>query len=187
MTKVQDILTALERSDFLSVLWLFPAAFALHEAEEWNIMRWYRCNYADLPPATDRSARTWIVFVSMVGFAWCAVAVLPGSPVVAAFVLLPAIAIALQNALQHVYWLFYFRQYAPGVVTSVALLIPIGAYIVVRAVQQGYAPIWYVAIWVALSLPGLVQTVRAENKMTPPMRAIHNLGIKLSERVFKSS
>jgi hypothetical protein len=184
---MEDILTTLERLDFLSVLWLFPVAFALHEIEEWNIMKWYRRNYADLPPATDRSARTWIVFVSLVGFVWCAVAVLPTSPTVAVFVLLPAIGIALQNALQHVYWLFYFRQYAPGIVTSVLLLIPIGVYIVVRAVRQGYAPIWYVAIWAALILPGLVQTVRAGNQMTPPMRAIHNLGIRLAEKVFKSS
>ena len=65
-------------------------------------------------------------------------------------------------------------------------MIPIGSYLAVRAVRQGYAPIWYVAIWAVLIVPGLVQTVRAGNEMTSPMRAIHNLGIRLSERVFKS-
>jgi hypothetical protein len=183
---MSNILAALENLDFLSVLWLFPIAFALHEAEEWNIMKWYHRNYANLPPATDRGARTWIVFISLVGFAWIAVAVLPGSPSVAAFVSLPAIALAIQNALQHIYWLFYFKQYAPGVVTSVLLVIPIGGYIFARAVQQGYTPVWYVALWAVLVVPGLVQTVRAGNEMTPPIRAIHNLGIKLSEMIFKS-
>jgi hypothetical protein len=182
-----SILAALENLDFLSVLWLFPIAFALHEAEEWNIMKWYRRNYTDLPPATDRSARTWIVFVSLVGFVWIAIAVLPGNPSVAAFVALPAIALVIQNALQHVYWLFYFRQYAPGVVTSVLLVIPIGGSIIARAVQHGYAPLWYVAIWAVLIVPGLVQTVRAGKEMTSPMRAIHVLGIKLSKRIFRSA
>ena len=181
-----NILAALENLDFLSVLWLFPIAFALHEAEEWNIMKWYRWNYTDLPPATDRSARMWIVFISLVGFVWIAIAVLPGSPSVAAFVSLPAIALAIQNALQHVYWLFYFRQYAPGVVTSALLVIPTSVYIVARAVQQGHIPVWYVATWAVLIVPGLVQTVRAGNEMTSPMRAIHDLGIKLSKMIFKS-
>jgi hypothetical protein len=180
-------MTTLETLGFLRVLWLFPIAFALHEAEEWNIMKWYHRNYADLPPATDRSARTWIVFISLVGFVWVGVAVLPDSPSVAAFVSLPAIALSIQNALQHIYWLFYFRQYAPGVVTSALLLIPIGGYIVAKAVQHGYAPVWYVAIWAVLIVPGLVQTVRAGNQMTSPMRAIHDLGIKLSKMICKSA
>jgi hypothetical protein len=72
------------------------------------------------------------------------------------------------------------------VVTSVLLVLPIGGYIVARAVQQGYAPVWYVAIWAVLMTPGLIQTVRAGNEMTAPIRAIHNWGIKLSEMMFKS-
>ena len=180
------MLSALEGPDFLTLLWLFPIAFALHEAEEWNIMTWYRRNYPDLPPATDRTARTWIVFVSLVGFAWIGIAVLPGSPSVAAFVALPAIAVAIQNALQHVYWLFFFRQYAPGVVTSLLLLIPIGGYVVARGLQQGLVPGWYVALWAVLIAPGLIQTVQAGDEMTSAMRAIHNWGIKLSKAIFKS-
>jgi hypothetical protein len=179
-------MAVLQRLGFLSVLWLFPVAYALHEAEEWNIMTWYHRNYADLPPATDRSARTWIVFASLASFVWFALASLPGSPSVAALTCLPAIALAIQNALQHVYWLFLFRQYAPGVITSVLLVIPIGGYLVARAVRQGHAPLWYAAIWAALIVPGLIQTVKAGNEMTPPVLAIHKLGIRLAEVLFGS-
>jgi hypothetical protein len=73
---------------------------------------------ADLPPSTDKSIRVWIIFFILIVFAWGAVATLPGNPVFAAYVFHPAIALAMQNALQHVYWLFYFKQYAPGIVTS---------------------------------------------------------------------
>jgi hypothetical protein len=38
---MSEILTALARLDFLEALWLFPLAVALHEAEEWNLVRWY--------------------------------------------------------------------------------------------------------------------------------------------------
>ena len=184
---MHNLLSALGQVNFLTVLGLFPIAFALHAAEEWNIMKWYRRNYADLPPATDRSAPTWIAFISLIGFVWFGVAVLPGSPEVGAFVTLPAIALAMQNAVQHVSWLFRYKQTAPGVVTSISLVIPIGGYIVVRAMQQEYAPSWYVAMWIVLIVPGLVQTVRASNEMTPPMRIIHRLGIKLSTMIFRSA
>lgn len=179
-----DVLAALENLDFTSVLWLFPLAFGLHEAEEWNITRWEHRHFVSMPrTATDKSARTWIVFISIVGFAWCAVATLPGNPMVAAFVFLPAIALVLLNAFQHVYWLLYFRQYAPGIVTSIVLLIPTGFYLAARAVQQGYVPIWYVAVWAVPVVVGLVQTVRAGNQVTPLVRAVYNLGFWLSEKM----
>ncbi len=172
--------TSVLRIDFITGLWLFVVAFILHEFEEWNIVRWYHRNYVDLPPTTDRAARTWIVFVSLVGLFWCAAATLPGDPTIAAFVLLPAVALALQNALQHVYWLFYFKQYAPGIVTAALLLIPFGVYLALRAVGERYVPVWYVGILGLLILPGLVQTAKAGNRMTPQIRRIHQLGIRLN-------
>ncbi len=107
-------------------------------------------------------------------------ATLPGNPVLAAYVFLPAIAVATQNALQHVYWLFYFKQYAPGIITSAVCLIPLGVYLVLRAVLQSYVSFWYVGILMLLLIPGLVQTVQAKNRMTKQIRAIHHLGIKLA-------
>ena len=182
---MSSFLGALEHLDFLQIMWFFPVAYALHEAEEWNIMRWYARNYKNLPPATDRTARTWIVFSSVAGFVWFLFAALPASSEIAAWLVLPAIALVIQNALQHIYWLFHFRQYAPGVVTSVMLLVPIGGYLVFGAVQQRYVPVWYVALWGGLMVPGLVQTVRAGNEMTAPVRAIHHWGIRLSKLIFE--
>jgi hypothetical protein len=181
---MSTILTVLETLDFTSVLWLLPLAFALHEAEEWNITRWEHRHFVGMPPnATDKSARAWIAFVSAVGFVWCAVAALPGNPTVAAFVFLPAIAFVLMNAFQHVYWTLRFRQYVPGIVTSVVLLIPTGLYLAVRAVQQGYAPIWYAAVWAVPIVAVLVQTVRAGDRVTAVVRTVYNVGSWLVERI----
>jgi hypothetical protein len=180
--KMNNILTVLESLDFLTTLWLFLLAFVLHEFEEWHITEFERRNFVGLPPsATERSARMWIAFICTVGLVWCAAATLPGIPSLAAWVFLPAIAVALQNALQHAFWSVYFRQYAPGVITAVVLLIPIGGYVAAWAVRQGYVPAWYAAALAGLVAVGLVHTVRAGNRMSPFIRAIYNLGFRLSE------
>ncbi len=179
---MSSVLIALGRLDFVNTLWLFFLIFVAHELEEWNIDRFERRNFVGLPPAaTDRSARMWIAFVVVVGLIWCAVATLPGNPTIAAWVILPAITIMLQNALQHVYWSFYFRQYAPGVLAAALLLIPLCCYVAARAVQ--YVPIWYAAVWVIVLVLESAQTVRAGNKMTPIIRAINNIGIMLANRI----
>jgi hypothetical protein len=178
---MNNVFTAIAQINFLSWLWIFVSTFALHELEEWNILRWYQRNYVDLPPSSHKAVRTWIVFVILVGIIWCAVATIPGDPVFAAYVFLPAIAVAMQNALQHIFWLFHFKQYAPGIITSVFCLIPLGIYLAGRAISDNLVPIWYVGILSLLIIPGLVQTVKAKNRMTRPIRAIHHVGIKLAE------
>lgn len=180
-TAMKDFLTAMAQIDFLVWLWVFVFVFAVHEVEEWNILKWYQRNYVDLPPSTNKATRAWIVFVILVGSVWCAVATLPGDPVIAAYVLLPAIAIVMQNAIRHVYWQYYFKQYAPGIITAILCLIPLGIFLFIIAVWHKLVPIWYVGILSLLIIPGLVQTVKAKNRMTPQIRAIHNLGIKLAE------
>jgi hypothetical protein len=168
------------------LLWLggFLIAFVLHEFEEWNIMRWYRRNYAELPPITERAVRVWIIFVNSLAVLWYLAAVVSGNPQIAAFILLPAVAIAVQNALQHVYWLFYFRQYAPGVMTAAILLIPLGVTVAVQGVLLGYVPGWYVGILALMMLPGLLQTVKAGNRLTPFIRAIHQFSINLTKTIY---
>lgn len=181
---MSNMAAALGQISFLNILWIFFAFFVLHEFEEWNIDQFEHKHFEGIPPAaTDRSARMWILFISLVGMIWCVIATVPGSPAIAAWVILPAIAIMLQNAIQHIVWSVYFRQYAPGMISAALLLVPSGSYVLARAVQQGYIPIWYAAVWVAFVVVGFAQTVKAGNKMTPFIRAINNLGIWLSDRI----
>ena len=163
------------------MLWLFIVAFVIHEIEEWNITEFERRNFVNVFDfVTKKNARMWIGFICVVGFVWCAAATLPGNPTLAAYVFLPAIAMTFGNALQHIFWAFYFRQYPPGLITSVLLLIPIDTYIIVKALLKGYVSPWYVAALAGLMIPMLVHTVKAGNEMTPPIRAIYRLGDRLS-------
>jgi hypothetical protein len=180
---MSNTLAAMAQINLLVWLWVFVVVFAVHELEEWNILAWYRRNYVDLPPSTDKATRVWIIFVILVALVWCAAGTLPGNPSLAAYVLLPAVAIAVQNAIQHVYWQLYFRQYAPGIISAVFGLIPLGVCLLVAAVRQRLVPAWYAGVLAVVIVPGLVQTVRAKNMMTPQIRAIHHLGIKINELI----
>lgn len=180
---MNSILSAIKQFDFLMLLWLFNLAFFIHELEEWNITKFELRNFVNIPAVvTTRNARAWIGIICTICLLWCAVATLFGNPVIAAYVFLPAVTLAIGNAIQHVYWTFYFRQYAPGVVTAILLVIPLSLLIFVQAIWQGYTSPWYVAALVGPVTLLLIHTVKAGNEMTPPIRAIYGLGNWLAEK-----
>lgn len=166
---------------FLTAIWLLPIALALHEAEEWNILRWEQRNFVNLPAKTYASTRTFLVFFTLLGFLWTALAALPNNPTIAAFVLLPFAAGAFLNALQHLFYTMYFKQYAPGVITSVVLFLPITGYLTARAIEENLVPVGYVVVLVTLTILGLIQTMKAGNTFTPFFRAISHFGMALSK------
>lgn len=117
-------------SKLKSAIWLLPAALAVHEFEEWNILEWYRAHWVNLDAGTmtDSSVHVWLLFLSAVGFivTWVASASL-GLRRAARLVVLPVFAvIILGHAGAHIFWTVRFGAYAPGVVTSVLLIIPDG-------------------------------------------------------------
>jgi len=166
---------------FLAAIWLLPVALAFHEAEEWNILGWQQRNFVNLPAKTNASIRTTLVFVTLLGFLWTALAAVPNNPKIAAFMILPFAAIGFLNALQHLFYMMYFRQYAPGVITSVVLLLPITGYVTARAIEENLVPVVYVVAITILVILGLVQTMKAGNTFIPAFRAISHFGMALSK------
>ena len=175
----------LERVDYAVIIWFLAVAYAFHEAEEWNILEWHERNFGDMPAHTTTGIRTFLVFASVVMLIWAGLATVWGNPKVATFLFLPAAAVAFQNGLQHVYWLFAFREYAPGVVTSVLVVIPATICLVVEGVRRAYVPAWYVVGLAILVVSGMVQTVRSGNRLTRELRAILDFGEALSRWVLR--
>lgn len=169
--------------DFLSLMWLFPTALTLHELEEWNIVKWYDQYFVDLPDKTNTSTRFFLVFISVVGFLWTGLAALWGDATVVAYILFSFLAIVFLNCLQHIYWQFRFRTYAPGIVTSVLLLLPIIGILVYRAVADGIVPVWYVLILSLVVIPGFVETIKAGNRMTQQFIRIHKFSKMMVKRL----
>jgi hypothetical protein len=180
---MSTLFSQLMSMNFTTFIWIFFLVFVIHEFEEWNIDRFEHRNFVDfLPEATDRSARLWIGCIVLLGLLWCIMATLWGNSTTA-WLILPAISIMIQNALQHLFWMFYFHKYAPGVVTAVCLMIPLGCYIITFATLQGLIPLWYVMICVSFIIIGFIQTIRAGNKVSPLIRGINKIGIWLSNRI----
>lgn len=173
--------TVLNHMSFLTAIWLLPLALALHEAEEWNILGWEQRNFVNLPAKTQTSVRTFLVFFTLFGFLWTALAALPHNPKIAAFVFLPFAAGAFLNALQHLFYTMYFRQYAPGVITAVVLYLPIVGYLTARALEENLVSAVYVVALAILTILGLIQTVKAGNTVTLAFEAISHIGVALSK------
>jgi hypothetical protein len=172
------------RISFRRVVWLFPLAVMIHEAEEWNIGAWYQRFWVNLPPITYTSVWTGLVFSVLVIFLWTAGATLFRSSRIIAFLIFPWAAFLFLNALQHIYWTFLFGAYAPGVITAVLVIIPTVLYLVSRALRERHISIWFIIILAVVIVLGVVQTVKTGNVMTGQLRALHEFCIGLSRRLF---
>ncbi len=144
------------RRDLLAKsLWLVAAAMAVHELEEWNIAIWFQRNFSNHTGISDYAVWLGIFFITTLFTAWIFLATRAGSPTVMAWIALPAVAlVAVGNAVQHITWTIIFREYAPGVASSIILVIPAASLAMWRMVQVrttlliplvGCAVLWVVA------------------------------------------
>ncbi len=163
------------------VLWLIGLAFVLHEAEEWNLVSWFQANFEPPPQFNDREARTLLVAFALLGISFTALSIRLLSLRGSLFALLPLIvAVVLGNALTHIFWLLYFRSYAPGVLTSVFLLVPLTLYLIRGVLRDRLVPPVYIWSLVALALLQPVAAAAAGSTLSGPQLALQRLGGRLA-------
>lgn len=170
--------------DFMILIWLMPTTLLFHEAEEWNIMGWYKRNFNMPADKSSRSTRFFLVFITLVCFIWTGIAFLTGKPVIAAYIILPFIVIIFQNVLQHFFWLYYFKEYAPGVITSTFLVLPALIIIIASAMMHQYINGIYIIILLVLALPGFFGTIKAGNNLPSSFSAINRFSNFMVNRLF---
>lgn len=164
------------------LLWLLPTTFALHEAEEWNIVPWFQTHFTPQTELTSAGARTLLVAFSLASFLYTAAASRLPSIRLTLFAVLPLFILAgVGNALTHIYWALHFASYAPGVATAALLVIPATLYVSARAVREAAIPLWFVGALYALALAPLVAVARAGSTLTPDQLALHRLGARLGQ------
>jgi hypothetical protein len=165
-----------------NLLWLLGISFALHEAEEWNLVSWVHANFTPSPQFNDLAARTLLVLFAFLGLSFTALSIRLFSLRGALIALLPFfVTVMLGNALTHIFWLFYFRTYAPGVVTSGLLLVPLATYLVHRVLRERLVPRAYV--WALLGLAVLQPLGAAAGgaSLSGPQLALQRLGRRFSQ------
>lgn len=160
--------------DFLMILWFFPTALLIHELEEWNILNWYSKYFAEMP--TDKShtsTRFFLIFISVVCFIWTGAAVGTQNEQAAVIIMLPFLAIVIQNILQHIYWCVLFKSIGPGFLSAIFLLLPVSVYILFIGLKDRLIPWWTLVILSIYWVMGTRETILAKNRMTKSFKKIN--------------
>jgi hypothetical protein len=183
--EIRKPVETLARFEFHKAIWLLPCVWALHEAEEWNILEWYERYWVNVPPMKQTIVWIGLVLMSLIGFAWTLLGTRLGKSRGAAFAVLPFFTvIAFGNALQHIWFVFKFGAYAPGVVTAVVLIIPSTLFITSLALQRRLIPRWYaIAIYLPI-IPQLALAVQTGNKLPAIIETIYGFSSLLARLLF---
>lgn len=135
-------------------LWLLPAAFTLHELEEWNILAWYERYWTNLDPRqfNETVVHTFLIFAIVAFASWTWLALRLPLRWAAHLVLVPFVLIVFGHSFLHVAWVVENGAYAPGVVTAAVLIVPITAYVVPLVVRERVVARSVALVLVAASL-----------------------------------
>ncbi len=163
------------------VLWLIGFAFVLHEAEEWNLASWFQANFEPPPQFTDGEARILLALFAVLGISFTALSIRLLSLRAALLALLPLfVAVVFGNALRHIFWLFYFQTYAPGVLTSAFLLVPLTFYLIRGVLQERLVSSTFVWSLLGLALLQPVAAAAAGSTLSGPQLAFQRLGARFA-------
>ena len=172
-------MTILNEMNLKTIMWVVPIIFFIHEMEEWNILDWYHSTYETPPPSTKLSCRLWLWAISIWGFLMTAIAYVIPNESIAAMIILILIAFTVLNGFQHIYWTIAFKKYAPGLIGS-SLGIIAGTIITAMILVQHLANPLYVIALFLITLPVIVQTILAKNKLTKIFYRLHLFTVKIS-------
>jgi hypothetical protein len=181
-------LAAFMNLDFRKAIWLAPLAWTLHEAEEWNINEFESQHFVDPGyfSLIDHPV-LWLGLaqVALHGVLWTALTAWPKNPRFAAFLTLPYfIYIPFGNVGAHLYWVFLFGSYTPGILTAVLLVAPVVLGLTIKAVRERLIPWWYAAILYLLPIPALISTIQSADHISPWMQAAQQNGIHIARIIL---
>ena len=160
-------------------IWVIPLMFSIHEVEEWNILKWYRKYYKNLPESTNTSIRIHIVVLSLVSVLLTLLAVMvPGNALFAVITVFMSVFILL-NFLQHVICTIQLRAYSPGLFTGIMCIMVITGMNVIFALNGFIALPYY--LMTLFIVPSLVGTLKVKGEMTKGVRNVHNFFIRVEK------
>ena len=90
------------------------------------------------------------------------------------------VAVVFGNALTHIFWLCYFQTYAPGVLTSALLLVPLTLYLIRGVLQERLVSSTYVWSLLGLALLQPVAAAAAGGTLSGPQLAFQRLGARFA-------
>jgi hypothetical protein len=156
----------IESIDIRKLFKLFPYIFMLHELEEWNILPWHRKFQSNIPSdVTSLDLRTILLFLILLFFGYTYICLIPKNKKINSYLLLPIIIFIAYNGLVHLYWSFFFRTYAPGVIFGFFIGVPFAILIIYKILKEKLVNKWYPLIFIILAIFLFMQTVMLGDKI----------------------
>ena len=146
---------------FKRLQWLFPLAVALHNGEEAIWMPgWAGRHAVQLPSLPAAEIRMALAMLSVAAFVVTYFSVRTGPGSLAAYLLFGSIVTMLANVfIPHIPASIAFRSYTPGVVTAVAINLPVMSILMLRSLRERWVVGWKAAgfaLAVPCALAGLI-------------------------------
>lgn len=154
--------------------------FFIHELEEWNILKWYKKYYNNLPPSTDFSIHIHIFAFGITGFLLTTMAYLFHDSFVFSLIICFISSFILLNVFQHIVWTVQLKTYSPGLVTGLVLLAST-VLVNIKLYSSGYIQLPFYLIILLTILSG-IKTLKVKNEMTPEIRRVHEFFIAVEKR-----
>ena len=163
-------------------IWAIPIFFSLHELEEWNILDWYKKHYKNLPASTPFSIHLHIFFFCFVGFLLTLIAFLLRDAFLFSLIISFLSAFILLNTFQHVVWTFQLKTYSPGLISAIILL-SVTVFVNIVLIENNLIQVPFYVVLLVFIIPAL-NTLKIKNEMTPEIRRVHHIFIRL-EQILK--
>ena len=164
------------------VLWLFLFGFVLHEFEEWNLVEWQTRSFHPDPGFTTHQSRVLLVSLAVMGVGFAAPCIHFLEERTAVRILVPLfVAPIVANAFTHVLWTILFAGYAPGVATSVLVLLPAGLYLLWRSYVDRHLPGLVVVLLSLFVLGPSMGAISAGEKLSPTQVELQRAGGRVAD------
>ena len=157
---------------FQNLLWFFPIAVTLHNAEEaiW-LPDWTKRTRRWPVPVEPGVFRFAVVVLTILVFAVTWLSARSGKQSVWTYLVFGSMVVTLGNALvPHIALTIAMRRYMPGVATAVAINLPLISMLVVLALREGYVSVAKAAMYsigvaalTVLAIPALFKLGRVLN------------------------
>ena len=168
--------------DLYGYIWIIPLIFSIHELEEWNILKWYKKHYKNMPESTNTSIRIHIIVFSMASFLLTYLAYMARETFIFSIIIVFLSSFLFFNFLQHVIWTVQLKSYSHGLITASLSVIAV-VFVNMVLIQNKLISIPFYAIGL-LYIPPIVRTVKIKGEMTKEILNVHRFFIK-TEKMLK--
>ncbi|ORC28819.1 hypothetical protein B4O97_18990 [Marispirochaeta aestuarii] len=170
-------------NNIFNYIWLIPIVFSIHELEEWNILKWYKRYYKNIPESTNTSIRIHIITFCVLSFILTTIAFLMRNTFVLSLIVAFVSAFIYFNVIQHIIWTVQLKAYSVGLLTGIVSII-IVAYVNYSFIVNNLINSVFYIIFILTVIP-IIKTFKVNGEMSPEIKKVHEFFIRIEKQIRK--